>query len=231
MSLLYPIFLTLHGKKCLIMGMGQTGLRKLEGLLPCEPASILVLDIRPKEELAVEVQKLFLPPVHYECRTWHEKDLDNCFLAFACSNDRNENLKLAHACMRRNIPCNCVSTPDAGTFFLGARASSGKLQVAISSSGASPLLAATMKKELETWLEKKAILARFMGILRRELLNVSKNSRKNRQFFIRLLQSPVPEWLNGGKLNCCMDWLRENMAELSASQIDDMLDKLENELS
>lgn len=231
MSELYPIFLNLQDQKCLVMGLGQTGLRKLAGLLQSTPACILALDLKPMHELAENAKQLLAPPVRFECRSWREKDLDGCFLAFACSNDREENKRLALACVKRNIPCNCASDPQAGTFFLGARVDAGCFQLAISSSGASPLLVASMKGELEKWLAKKTKLASFMGMLRDQVLHSSKDSGKNRQIFTRVLDSPVPEWLSQGECDLCREWLCKNISELSVDQIDCIFEKLKNELS
>lgn len=230
MDALYPIFLNLTGKKCLVLGLGQTGCRKLKGLLSAAPAEIIVLDLRPASALSRLARRLLEPPAHFECRSWNVDDLKNCFLAFACTDNVEINSELANACAARNIPCNCVVPPRAGSFQLGARAMAGKLQAALSSSGCSPMLVARMKAEMEIWLRRNALLASFMGSFRIELLKFSNNSEKNREYFAKILDSQLPEWLNEGRIDDCQTWLRSNIPFLSNDWLDKLFLNLEDEI-
>ena len=166
------------------------------------------------------------PPVHYECRKWRDTDLDNCFMAFACTNDPGANRELANACAKKNILCNCAAPPDAGNCIIPARARKGLLEAAISTAGASPLLAAKLRDEMKNMLAHYAEMAKFMALLRPEILKVSQNSAENKVFFAKIASSPFSVWLAGHDYNRCREWLKKNVFVLSTTQIDNIFIKL-----
>ena len=90
---LYPIFISLSGIRCLVVGLGQVGQRKLSGLLACNPASVLVLDpAGPATESAPEAAELLRDPrVHFERRACETADLNGCGLVFAATGSAAEN--------------------------------------------------------------------------------------------------------------------------------------------
>lgn len=227
---LYPVFLNLADKNCLIAGFGDVGQRKLEGLLKCVPAHILVLDLH---EPAQHIKEKFLSSkiVEFIHRSWKISDLNNCFLVFACTNDKNINLSIARACAQKNIICNCATEPENGSAIIPARAKQGLLEAAISTSGASPLYAAHLRYEIEKWLMPKNHFAVFLKYLREEILAISSNSLSNREFFQKILNSNIEEWLKNKNLELCRNWLLANGKPLNENNIDRILTKMCHELS
>lgn len=180
----YPVFLSLEGRRCLIDGLGAVGCRKLARVLACGADSALALDLRPREELGQEAQELLTDNrVSFARRSWAPEDTAGCFLVFACTNDDNENSRLASFCQEHNILCNNITEPERGSFIVPAMAAGGGLAAALCTGGQSPLLARRWRRELETWLEPRGRMAWLLGRLRRPVLALGWTQERNRALF------------------------------------------------
>jgi siroheme synthase-like protein len=138
---LYPIFLDLSGRRCVVVGGGEVANRKARKLLQ---ARARVVVISPEigaelESVAVEVHR----------RPYREGDLEGAYLAFAATDSREANAAVAREAKERGIPVNVADRPSDGDFALPATLRRGGLQVAVSTGGASPTLARKIKDELE----------------------------------------------------------------------------------
>lgn len=146
----YPLFLDLRGKRCLVVGAGRVGRRKIAGLLDCEPAEVLMLD---PGEPAAEVRALLAhPAARYERRAFAADDAAGRHLAFAATPARAVNAFVAACCRERGVLCNVADAPDESDFLVPARVDSGPLSLAVSTGGTSPALARALREDLEKWL-------------------------------------------------------------------------------
>lgn len=217
----YPIFLSLNNFHCLIVGFGCVGQRKLASLLPASPSSILVLDIRPLESFSPVARELLdHGNVIFASRQWRHEDALASNLVFAATNDREQNDKLALFCRDNKILCNNTSNPALGNFIVPAIAANHNLAVALGTGGASPLLAAQWKKELVEWLEPRARLAWLMGRIRPLILANCVDSVANKSLFQKIATSPLASWLEENKVANCREWLKINVPEISAEELD-----------
>jgi precorrin-2 dehydrogenase/sirohydrochlorin ferrochelatase len=141
---LYIACLRLGGRPCLVVGGGEVGLEKVEGLLACSGEVTLVSpDAVPELEALAEEGS-----IHWERRTFREGDLDGCFLAIAATGDTDVNISVYEGAERRAMLVNVVDVPPLCNFILPAIVRSGPLAIAISTAGASPALAKRMKREI-----------------------------------------------------------------------------------
>ncbi|MEO7144037.1 MAG: bifunctional precorrin-2 dehydrogenase/sirohydrochlorin ferrochelatase [Bryobacteraceae bacterium] len=145
----YPIFLDLTGKSVLVAGGGKVALRKTKGLLE---AGARVTVVAPKS-----LPKFTTLPVRVLTRRFRPSDLDGHALAFAATNVRAVNRRVAVEANRRGIPVNVADALAECAFLVPARVRHGDLQVAISTSGRSPRLAAGLRAELEELLRRAMI--------------------------------------------------------------------------
>jgi siroheme synthase-like protein len=83
------------------------------------------------------------------CREYMEGDLEGAYLAFAATNVRKVNAAVAREAKERGIPVNVADSPSEGDFALPSTLRRGRLQVAVSTGGASPTLARRIRGELE----------------------------------------------------------------------------------
>jgi siroheme synthase-like protein len=144
----YPIFLSLAGKPVVVAGGGKVGLRKAKGLLE---AGARVTVISP--ECAPEFNSL---PAKLVRRRFRPADLEGACLVFAATNDRKVNQAVAAAARRRGIPVNVADAAGECDFIVPSRVSAGDLQLAVSTSGRSPRLAAQIRREFEAILRREA---------------------------------------------------------------------------
>jgi precorrin-2 dehydrogenase len=138
---LYPIFLDLSGRRCVVVGGGEVASRKARKLLQARARVVVISpDIAPElESVAVEVHR----------RPYRDGDLEEAYLAFAATNVREVNAAVAREAKERRIPINVADNPSEGDFSLPSTLRRGRLQVAVSTSGASPALARRIRGELE----------------------------------------------------------------------------------
>ena len=142
---LFPIFLKLQGRPCLVVGAGAIGEPKIESLLT-SGASIRV--IAPQASAAV-AEWAKAGAIVWEAREFGVSDLDGVFLVIAATSSRQVNGAIFHEAQQRNILCNVVDDPEYCDFYYPAVVRRGDLQLAISTNGHSPALAQRIRRELE----------------------------------------------------------------------------------
>src|SRR6476469_9836891 len=152
----YIACLKLKARRCLVVGGGEVGLEKVEGLLACDGDVVLVAPgIEPAlEALASEGS------IEWVQRGYRPEDLEGTFMVIAATNDSEVNIGVYHDAERRAMLVNIVDVPPLCNFILPAIVRMGPLAVAISTAGASPALAKRMQREVaELFGEEYATLA------------------------------------------------------------------------
>ncbi len=153
---LYIACLRLSGRPCLVVGGGEVGLEKVEGLLACDGEVTLVAP-NAADELAEYARE---GSIRWERREFRDSDLDGRFLAIAATGSTDVNISVYEGAERRAMLCNVVDVPPLCNFILPAIVRTGPLAIAISTAGASPALAKRMKREIaDTYGEPYARLA------------------------------------------------------------------------
>jgi precorrin-2 dehydrogenase/sirohydrochlorin ferrochelatase len=142
---LFPMFLKLEGRQCLVVGAGKVGESKIGGLLETG-ARIRV--VASAASPAVR-DWACAGKIELELRHFSAEDLDGAFLAVVATNSRGLNERVYHEAQRRGVLCNVVDVPDLCDFFYPAVVRRGDLQIAVSTAGQSPSLAQTIRQQLE----------------------------------------------------------------------------------
>jgi siroheme synthase-like protein len=159
----YIACLKLSGRRCVVVGGGDVGLVKVEGLLVCDADVTLVAPdaIEPLRELAEEGS------ISWERREYRPEDLEGSFMVIAATNDTEVNIQVFEDGERRAMLVNVVDVPPLCNFILPAIFRSGPLAIAISTAGASPALAKRIKAEIaEEYGEPYARLAEILNEVR-----------------------------------------------------------------
>ena len=141
----YIACLKLTGRKCLVVGGGEVGLEKVEGLLACDGDVVLVA---PEAEPALE-EYAAESSLEWVRREYRPEDLEGMFMVIAATNDSEVNIGVFHDAERRAMLANVVDVPPLCNFILPAIVRMGPLAIAISTAGASPALAKRMKREVQ----------------------------------------------------------------------------------
>ncbi len=145
MTNLFPMFLKLAGKQCLVVGAGKIGEGKIGGLLDTG-ARIRVVTLDATSTVREWAQQGL---IELELRPFTEDDLSGAFLAIVATSSRALNERVYSEAQRRGILCNVVDVPDLCDFYYPAVVRRGDLQIAISTAGQSPSLAQKIRQQLE----------------------------------------------------------------------------------
>src|SRR5438874_9075677 len=94
---LYIACLRLSGRSCLVVGGGDVGLEKVEGLLACDGEVTL---IAPE---AIPALRAYAEEgsIRWEPREFRDEDLDGRFLAIAATNETDVNIAVYDGAERR----------------------------------------------------------------------------------------------------------------------------------
>lgn len=186
----YPIFLPLKNTTCLIVGGGAVAEHKLKKLLE---AGASVKLVAPSCTAFIEdlAQK---QGIEYHPREYQTQDIEACKLVFAASNLRAVNHQVYLDAQNANIWCNVADEQEDGSFILPAVVNRGLLQLAISSSGASPWLTKEVKNYLES-LFKKDIEEKLEQIkqTRQEALRIAAETGKDKKQLLEEMLRPLIE--------------------------------------
>jgi siroheme synthase-like protein len=176
----YIACLRLTGRRCVVVGGGEVGLEKAEGLLACDGEVTLVAPAAHPElvQLALEGS------MRWKQREYRSEDLDGALLAIAATDDTDLNIRVFEDAEARSMLVNVVDVPPLCNFILPAIVRTGPLAVAISTAGASPALAKRMKREIaEQFGEPYALLAIILNETRGWAKATLPTYQDRKQFF------------------------------------------------
>jgi len=200
---LYPIFMQLKGKRCVIIGGGSVAQRKLLGLLDAGADEIWVISPSFTSKMGILADE---GKIRCFQREYNNSDLFGARLVFAATNDKRLNAEIAAEAERLGILANTVDDAGNGSFISASVVRRGDLLLAVTASGASPALSQQIKKELEAlygpeYEEITALLRRF----REKVLN-SLLDEQDRQSVLKLA---AEEAVQQKHINIDMDeWLQ-----------------------
>lgn len=187
-----PIFLSLKDKRCLVVGGGAVAARKAGVLLD---AGARVCVVAPEIEPALATRS-GVEPVIARFEICH---LDGVALVIAASNDRTTNRQVSEQARARNIPVNVVDDPALCSFIMPAILDRSPLMVALSSGGASPVLARMLRARLETLIPHNyGRLAAFAERLREQVKARVNNPVQRRILWEDTLDGVVGEKVLAG---------------------------------
>jgi len=183
MTSLFPMFVKLADRRCLVVGGGPVAEGKVEGLLVSE-AIVVVIAHEVTEKIAGWAREQRLV---WHARAFQPSDLDGSFLVIAATGVDAVNESVFREADARGILCNAVDEPERCHFYCPAVVRRGPLQIAISTGGLSPSLASRLRRELEEqfgpeyerWIEE-------LGVLRRQAFARRTDPRRRTRLLQRL---------------------------------------------
>ena len=191
---LFPVFLKLKGRKCLVVGAGTVAEAKVRSLLE-GGADVHLVGPKATDTLQQWAREGKLV---WQARSFEPSDLKGMFLVVVATSSRPLNARVYQEAARRRVLCNAVDDPAHCDFYYGAVVRSGPLQIAISTSGCSPALAQRLKREIAkqfgpeyaAWVEqlgeaRRRLLARTMDPMRRRQLLHHLASEEGYAAFLR----------------------------------------------
>ncbi|ALC91492.1 hypothetical protein AM500_18135 [Bacillus sp. FJAT-18017] len=175
--MLYPIFLEIKGRPAVVIGGGKVAARKTAGLVE---AGANVTVISP--ELIPELGTMFENgKIQWRKKPFSSNDLDDALLVIAATNDRETNLKVKEAAGPNQL-VTIADNPAASDFHVPSVVRRGKLNLAVSTSGASPTLAKKVRGELEKKYDERYVdYLEFLDESRTKILAKVIDSERKQQ--------------------------------------------------
>lgn len=185
---LFPIFLKLTARPCVVVGAGLIAESKIESLLLAEArVTVIAPEALSRVQEWAEAGEL----------VWHRReyvsgDLAGAFLAVAATATPTVNRAVFTEANAADILCNAVDDPPFCDFYFPSVVRRGELQIAISTAGESPALAQRLRKEINAqlpldtgeWLTE-------LGRLRREVTAVEPIGEPRKLLLHELAQREV----------------------------------------
>src|SRR3954469_2192542 len=213
----YIACLKLTGRRCLVVGGGEIGLEKVEGLLACDGKVTLMAPtaVPELEQLAGEGS------IEWERREYGgPADLEGVFIAIAATDDTDVNIRVYEDAERRAMLVNIVDVPPLCNFILPAIVRTGPLAIAISTAGASPALAKRIKRQVAAEFgEEYARLAVLLNEVRGWAKGTLPTYQDRKAFFEEIVNGdPDPiALLRAGNEAAVLDLIAEAQREHGAA--------------
>ncbi|AEB09865.1 precorrin-2 dehydrogenase/sirohydrochlorin ferrochelatase family protein [Desulfobacca acetoxidans] len=212
----YPVFLNIDGRPCLVVGGGAIGERKVQDLLLAgarvsvvsREATPTLLDLARRGEILYR-QENFTP-----------EHLDGMVLVIGATNNLQTNREISAAAQARGLPVNIVDAPALCTFIVPATVRRGELTLAIGTGGQSPALAKKLRQDLEQLFGSEyGPYLELLGAVRAKVLASRRDHPDNLTVFTNIVHSPLLELVRNGD--------REGIRKLLATLVGAILPPVE----
>lgn len=191
-----PIFFKVEGRLCVVIGGGEVAARKVA----------LLCDARARVKVVAPTLGRTLGEwaeqggIEYRRGEFAPDDLDGALLAIAATDDRDTNRAIAVAAGERRVPVNVVDDPALCRFTVGSIVDRSPVLAAVSTGGASPVLARLLRARLEALIPatygRLSLLAQeYRGAVKAHF----KQPLLRRQFWERVFQGPIAEMVFSGR--------------------------------
>lgn len=192
----FPLFLKLKQQNCLVIGAGTIAAGKIELLIRsgamvtviAEIVSPAVAKLKKSHGLIIKV------------KAFEKTDVQGFQLVIAATNHLTTNQLVADTATEHNIPVNVVDNLALCSFIFPAIIERSPIIVAISSGGASPMLARLLKAKIESIMPSAyGQLAQMAKKFRSQVKEQIPKPEQRRIFWEKVLQGSIAELLFAGK--------------------------------
>ncbi len=193
----FPLFLKLNGKNCLVVGAGEIAARKID-LLTRAGAELTVVGKEISATVAGMVEKQ--KNITIQQKIFDASDLSDKFLVVSATSNKETNKLVAELAGKNNQLVNVVDNPELCTFIFPAIIDRSPLIAAVSSGGASPVLARLLRAKLESTISPAfGQLARLAEKFRPRVKQTIHDPSQRRIFWENVLQGTIAELIFAGR--------------------------------
>ncbi len=201
-----PIFLNIQSQSCLVVGGGEIAARKVS-LLQRAKAKVTVISPELSNSLSKENAH---NRIHYIQKTFAESDLTDYQLVIAATNQSEVNILVSKLAKARQIPVNVVDHPDLCSFIMPSIIDRSPVVIAVSTGGASPVLARLIRTKLEALIPTAyGHLADFARHFREKVKSKITHESSRRHFWEKSLQGNIAERVFSGDLDTAHRMMNE----------------------
>jgi uroporphyrin-III C-methyltransferase/precorrin-2 dehydrogenase/sirohydrochlorin ferrochelatase len=192
-----PIFLSVQDQFCVVVGGGEIATRKVSLLLRAGAhLQIVAPELCPNLAALRDEGR-----IEHLARGYRDGDLDDAYLAIAATDNAETNHAVAAAGRALGIPVNVVDHPEDGSFIMPSIIDRSPVIAAVSTGGASPVLARLIRSRLESLIPAGyGRLAELAGKFRERVKERFQNPADRRRFWDCILQGRVAERVFSGHM-------------------------------
>lgn len=195
--MLYPVNLHIKGKHCVIVGGGETALRKVRSLLAAE-AMVTVIAKSFLSEFAVLAET---EPLTIKKQTFSAADVRETFIVICATDDETVNREAALSAKKAGALVNMAAPPlELSDIDLPAVSAVGDLLLAVSTGGRSPELAKRMKERLSGKMELYSEWLEIIAPYRERCKQCLKSSKERQSFWRLILSDEMFDLVENGEL-------------------------------
>jgi uroporphyrin-III C-methyltransferase/precorrin-2 dehydrogenase/sirohydrochlorin ferrochelatase len=206
----FPVFLSLEDKHCIIIGGGTIAERKADSLLSAK-ARVTIVSPQLTTHLAYLVKE---GQLHYIARHYQEHDIKDAFLVVAATNQADINQIVAEYANTNNILVNVVDNVSLCNFIVPSVLDRSPVTVAVSTGGASPVLARQLRMKLESMIPSSCgELATITEEYREQVKQKFATVEERKVFWENVLKGTVAELVYAGQVQAARDLLDKLLAE------------------
>lgn len=185
-----PLNICMQGKTAVIIGGGNVALRKIHSLLAAEADIRLVAP-----QVCAEIAELAAAgSISLRLGNYAASDLDSAFLVVAATNDGAANLAVAADAAERGVLVSVADNPTEGNCTFPAVLRRGDLEIAVSTGGRCPTLAAGIRDIIaDVICNEYGQLLEHLAAEREKLLTDGSSSTYNGQVLHSLARQLILE--------------------------------------
>ncbi|MCG5547762.1 siroheme synthase CysG [Halorhodospira halochloris] len=194
----YPIFLKLHGRRCLVIGANKAAAQKSEDLLR---AGAFVTIVAPNlDSSCIRVIERNKGRAYHRAEEFCPGMEHGAALVLSVSDDDATNQAVHESCCRQGIPVNVVDQPALCSYITPSVVDRSPLQVAVTSGGAAPVLARQVRAQIESLLPSAySRLASLAGRLRERVRSALPDNEQRLRFWERVFSGSASQSILSGR--------------------------------
>jgi len=193
----FAAFLNVENKLCIVIGGGKVAERKVESLLKAKAkVKVISPELTAKLKILAEEGKIC-----WEKRGYQRGDLEGAWLVIAATNDPEVQKEVYKEAEEKRIFCNVVDVPELCSFIVPSVVRRGKVNIAISTFGASPAVARRLRETLQQLIGKEyELYIELMEYLRKEILSMDLSPQEKEKKLHKLAMAPIPQYIKYGDI-------------------------------
>ncbi len=206
----FPIFLKLTDRDCLVVGGGEVASRKVNQL---RKAGACITVVAP--EICEPLQRLVeQEAITHLAEKYDSSHLNSKQIVVAATSDNQVNQEISQQAQAKCIPVNVVDDPALCSFIVPSTIDRHPVQIAISTGGASPVLARLLRSRLETFIPSGfGRLGALMRDFREQVKQKFPSIDERRRFWERILNGPITEMFLAGQDKAGLDALQNELEQ------------------
>ncbi len=196
MSHYYPLFMNLKNRWVLVVGGGEVAYRKVQTLLTHHAlVRIVSPQLNSQLQLLVDDQRCVWLQKEYALQ-----DIQDAVLVFSCTEIKAVNTQVARDADDVIRPVNVVDDPEKCSFIVPSLLEQGDLSIAVSTGGASPIVARQIRVQLEELYGNS--MAEYLALLKTWRLEIKCKlpEVKRRVFWEKVTDGAILEMIKAKRL-------------------------------